>query len=65
MSYTGAIAEYYMARIRERLLYGMTPGQEAQMLAEVATYSQRECDLFTPPNTAPSSRELLPGDKQA
>lgn len=65
MSYTRAIAEHYMQRIRERLLYGMTPSEEAQALAEVATYSRHERDLFALQNTAPSSRELLPGDKQA
>ena len=65
MSYTRAIAEHYMQRIRERLLYGMTPSEEAQALAEVATYSRHERDLFALQNTAPSSRESCPGDKSS
>lgn len=64
MTYTRAIAEHYMCRIRERLLYGMTPAEEAQALAEVAIYSWRECDLFTPSYTAPPSLESCPSDKQ-
>lgn len=59
MTYTRAIAEHYMRRIRDRLLYGMSEPERESALAEVETYYRRHPDLFT----APPSRESCPGDK--
>ena len=59
MTYTRAIAEQHMRRIRARLVFGWSDAEREAALAEQATFYRRQPDLFT----APPSRDLLPGDK--
>ena len=58
MTYTHAIAEQHMRRIRARLLFGWNDPEREAALAEQATFYRRQPDLFT----APPSRESCPGD---
>ena len=58
MTYTRAIAEHHMRRIRARLVFGWSDAEREGALAEADTYYRRQPDLFT----APPSRDLLPGD---
>ena len=63
MTYTRAIAEHHMRRIRERLLFGLSESECEAALAEQSTYYRRQPDLFAQrsPRIDPRGTSRSPG----
>ena len=63
MTYTPAIAEQHMRRIRARLVFGWSDAEREAALAEQATYYRRQPDLFAQrsPRIDPRGTSRSPG----